>query len=607
MQAFFLSNTTQDADRYSCSIFQYKYYFSHQTMSSASPRRKSHRVYLQQFIAIGSSNSSSILNSPESSINTTSAAIRLTHAATCQDVTQLLRQKFGLRALNTPMKANTGTRTGTDVCVDPRAGNMKQSGSISALDRINARLEHIRKSNSSSSIKSKDTNSENISKNHKRSTRKRERRIYDRSKEDALVVVASCFVPRGYLRFEHESSNDHARYRTHGHGQGHGQGHGHGSLNNTATRSSMNQDQYRTNHHNQYLHENPVEIELEPFNLFRTLLPQENALEVKNDMWSRAQRLQEEAMALFGDLEQDESLSVIDSDTTGTIATTGTGRRDRVRGKPPILRIFFVPCHDNGVPSNATIDIEGYCTDVDVDSDDDKNDNDNLYIHDEKETRNGTHEQDLHSTYKYTAANSKKSKWKEELKIYQYNTEQPYQIPQEQKRLVQERHRFAVLSGLEASLGDGCVSGYLFRLNERDSNVWKRFHCVLPNNQQFWFVSRVKDVQAVAAAEKGTERSSQSQSHTMITSRCIGNHGLVPLNGTLLIESIDPTLSTSGHACQMEYAFQLVTKEGKSHIFRAVSKNAYERWVQCISANIVRCQENSYFDLAENIFRATTG
>ena len=41
----------------------------------------------------------------------------------------------------------------------------KQSGSISALGRINARLVHIRKSNSSSSIHSNDTNSEHKSKN----------------------------------------------------------------------------------------------------------------------------------------------------------------------------------------------------------------------------------------------------------------------------------------------------------------------------------------------------------------------------------------------------------------------------------------------------------
>ena len=43
--------------------------------------------------------------------------------------------------------------------------DMKQSGSISALGRINARLVHIRKSNSSSSINSNDTNSEHKSKN----------------------------------------------------------------------------------------------------------------------------------------------------------------------------------------------------------------------------------------------------------------------------------------------------------------------------------------------------------------------------------------------------------------------------------------------------------
>ena len=77
----------------------------------------------------------------------------------------------------------------------------------------------------------------------------------------------------------------------------------------------------------------------------------------------------------FSVIDTDASASGASASTAGTIATsTGTGmdtsRRDQVRGKPPMLRICFVPCHDNGVPSNATIDIEGYCTDVDIDSDD---------------------------------------------------------------------------------------------------------------------------------------------------------------------------------------------------------------------------------------------
>eukprot|EP01083_Nonionella_stella_P125873 380788_1 len=88
--------------------------------SSFQRRQESHRVYLQQLTQGGDEKSSS-----SSQLNTTSAAIRLTSAATCLDVTKLLRQKFGLPSLSAVENPNTiGSHT----------------SSISALDRINKRL-----------------------------------------------------------------------------------------------------------------------------------------------------------------------------------------------------------------------------------------------------------------------------------------------------------------------------------------------------------------------------------------------------------------------------------------------------------------------------------
>lgn len=486
-----------------------------------SPRRQeSHRVYLQQFIQ----NSATL----ESSINTTSAAIRLTLAATCQDVTQLLRQKFGLRPLQPKRDFDKGT----------------SSGSLSALDRINARLG--RNNSSSDDLK-----------------KKQKKRIYDRTQHDALVVVASCFVPSGYLRYEHESK-----------------------ISTYTPPNGLNQQQQGQDQSQQV----PT---LEAFNIFRTLLPDENPLQVKNEMWSKAQHVQEEAHILFG--ESDDS-STASSIATG-IHTSRSPRRDRARNKPPIIRLFFVPCHDN----SATIEIEGYCTDADSDDDEDYNDNDDDNVYSGSKSKKDCQPDE---NFQMEDEDTSVPQWKCELELYRYTScREGITLSQEQQNLVRERHQFAILSGLEASSsassGDGCISGYLFKLSERDSNVWKRFHCVLPNNQQFWYVSRVKDVEAAAGADEGTNANSN-----MITSKCIGKHGIIHLNGTLLMESIDPTLPLSGIPCQLECTFQLITKEGKTHTFRAGSRNAYSRWMHCISESIVRCQENSYFDLAEEMVRS---
>ncbi len=528
-----------------------------------SPRRQeSHRVYLQQFIQ----NNKTL----ESSINTTSAAIRLTLAATCQDVTQLLRQKFGLRPVQ----------------VKRDRDSFSSSGSLSALDRINARLG--RNPGSSNSL-------------DKEGKQKKQKRIYDRSKHDALVVVASCFVPRGYLRYEHESKHSISMSSNNNGGAGVGVGAG-------PANTQQQQPQGSLDHNHQQA---PAS---EAFNIFRTLFPDENPLQVKNEMWAKAQHVQKEAHLLFGETTShahDDPSSIATgihasnpsiNSSMNVNSPTRNINMNRARQKPPIIRLFFVPCHDNGVPSNATIEIEGYCTDAD--SDDDKGDEDEVDYGDENRfgvtsylNSNGMNED-------HSQSEPLTPPWKRELQPYRYvscqDQDGAIQISQDQRILVRERHRFAILSGLEASSGDGCVSGYLFKLCERDSNVWKRFHCVLPNNQQFWYVSRVKDVEAIARVDEEDSRARNSSN--MITSRCVGKHGIIHLNGTLLMESIsiDPTtLPLSG--LPGECTFQLITKEGKTHTFRAGSRNAYSRWMHCISESIVRCQENSYFEMAEEI------
>ena len=440
-------------------------------MSSLSPRRQqeSHRVYLQQFTHNADIH--------ESSINTTSAAIRLTLAATCQDVTQLLRQKFGLPPLHRAI--------------------IKASGSSSALDRINAHLAQVR-----STSQGTKSNLDALG------GPRHGRRKHDPSIDDALVVVASCFLPRGYLRFEHESKDV----------------------------SGLNQD-------------SP-----EAFNLFRTLLPDENPLQVKNEMWTQVQQLQEEANALFG---ANEDLS--------------TARRPR---KAPVIRLFFMPCHNSGV-SNATIEIEGYCTGAESDDDDDEEEGDdaNDCISNGKNAREADDISPL-------------PQWKREL--ISYSCQDKAILSKNQRILVKDRHRLAILSGLEMASGNECVSGYLLKQSKTDNNIWKKVHCVLPNNQQFWYVSRIKEI--------GPEESPDAN---MITTRYLGKHGIIHLNGTLLIEPIDPVSPLFGIPC----TFQLITKEGETHVFRASSRNAYLRWMECISGSIVQCQENSYFELAEEIVR----
>jgi len=509
-------------------------------MNTSPRRQESHRVYLQQFtrgpftaslplptpLPSPSPLPSANLSHPKSqsqsqhdessSVNTTSAAVRLTLAATTGDVTELLRQKFGLLPLPKSSINNTSS---------------SRSNSSSALDRINAHLELQRKKSSEFLLLE----------NNKKQSPARIRRIYDPFKDDTLVIVASCFLPRGYVRFEHDTFAPSAVPTT-----------SHGSASN----SIHPQSQQHTNSSG-----------AEAFNLFKTLSPDDNPLIVKDALYQQILLIQEEAMVLFG-----STSTVSGSGSNGDDTSSTSSKSPRRVRKPPVIRLFFMPCHNSGV-SNATIEMEGYCTDSEDESDYDDSGNDD-----------DTDMNQLHST---TATNI--PQWKRD--IIPYASHPKANLSREQRLLMKERRLLTILSGHEISSSNECVSGYLLKQSKRDGNVWKRFHCVLPNNPQFWFVSRVKNGY--------TSSQDDLAGGKVITSRCLGNHSMIELNGTFLMEAIDIDSPLSGIPC----TFQLMTQNGDIHTFRATSNNAYTRWIDCLTKRIVECQENSYLDNAEALVR----
>lgn len=503
---------------------------------SLSPRRQeSHRVYLQQIISQPDHVTQITIKSGqqhhETSVNTTSAAVRLTLSARTEDVTNLLRQKFGLPPLAVQNKMKNSDEK----------GSLSQSGSASKLDKIAAVLER------------------------QRSSEKRiKKRPHDPLKYDTIVIVASCFLPKGFIRFEHERP-----------------------IAPIASNINMSDDMNYAAH----LHLNQGS---EAFNLFQTLSPDDNPLIVKDELYQRIQKIQEETLAVYGSWQatSPENESIASSKPNSSNARSPP-RRFR---KPPVIRLFFMPCHNSGV-SNATIDIEGYCTDVEDDSEDCQESNANL--------QKGMVEQEPNTKQR------KQPSWKDEvtstyIKNNNENMLRALQLSNEQKRLMKERNLLATLSALEASSGNDCITGYLLKQSKRDENVWKRVHCVLPNAQQFWYVYRVKneylyDLLLLNDDEYGNRSSSMpsSNGNNIMATRSVGTHGVIYLNGTYLIEAMDSNSPVSG----IPNTFQMITKDGEIHTFRASSRNAYLKWMDCISKSIVQCQENSFLEHAEEMVK----
>jgi len=162
-------------------------------------------------------------------------------------------------------------------------------------------------------------------------------------------------------------------------------------------------------------------------------------------------------------------------------------------------------------------------------------------------------------------------------------------------RLQKERHRLAVLSRFESSLGSSCVSGFLLKQSKRDEHVWKKVRCVL-NYDQFWYIARAKSI------ARCNSLSHDGAGKRLLMPSRIGKHTIVYLKNALLHLSMDKALALSS----TPYIFELMTESGTSHIFRAPNRSVYLRWAVCLSERIERCHANASFDLADLIASGET-
>ena len=127
-------------------------------------RQESHRIYLQVFAPRGNNDNDTQIH--PTSTTTTSAAVRLTDKARTQDVTALLRGKFGL-----PRILNNNKR----LSQSERSSSFQHSDSASINNTLETTIDE---------------------------------------EVDALVLIGTIDrPPKGYLRFEHEESTERERLR----------------------------------------------------------------------------------------------------------------------------------------------------------------------------------------------------------------------------------------------------------------------------------------------------------------------------------------------------------------------------------------------------------
>ena len=355
------------------------------------------------------------------------------------------------------------------------------------------------------------------------------------------------------------------------------------------------------------------EVSPEPFNIVRTLRPNESPLSVRDDV----------VRLLVGRMRQAER-------------DLGLAPRHDGQLPTPQVRWFFQPSLSSGSKTknvSGCIDLDGYCSEVDDDFDET-----------DVEESSGQGHNDLLKPQKQQD-NSEGDRAKVERWWARGPAElrdaKPYShrgTGTQKGILSDERHRLAMLSRYMASLNDNnSMCGYLLKRSKRDYNVWRTVHCVLTDDCLFW-VTRMKSTADETSAEEegGFHHHNGAQpivypatpprssavpksvhfglSHYPQRTQRIGRHHMIKLSSTLLVES-DP--QSSNPLSNVPNSFEIACPSGSNHIFRVPPPSmtglssasatvgdpraTCSRWVSAIGTRIVRCFDNSGMEHAELI------
>jgi PH domain len=136
------------------------------------------------------------------------------------------------------------------------------------------------------------------------------------------------------------------------------------------------------------------------------------------------------------------------------------------------------------------------------------------------------------------------------------------------------------------------MSGYLCKQSHKDPNVWRRVFCLV-SEEYLWFVTRRKTQQMKTTSNE--DNNDSNRDWLPVNGFC----GRIALSQACLVSTVSSNESNASST--LPYVWEVISGNGTSHFFRAVSKPLHERWIQCIQGRILNCQENSLLHQAELI------
>jgi hypothetical protein len=278
------------------------------------------------------------------------------------------------------------------------------------------------------------------------------------------------------------------------------------------------------------------------------------------------------------------------------------------------------------------VELDGYCTSMEDDDDEDdiRDKEDDGYKNNTREcgdtgniddyplllSREEQIQQKLYSAFPWL--NEQNSIMNPDQSLHTPNIMSPMMIPKSkqyskkvQNMLHYQDYLYSELCMSESQTPiHACLSGYLLYRHMKDRHVWRRMFCILTNHE-LWYISRIytRTDTIIDNQDTGNVVSDTLDGNDIVPSALPENdrsknsklryryvrHARIRLTRAILIQPTpdEPSLF------RIPYAFEVVSSDGVSHIFRTNSKQQQTIWISAISERIILSYESSILDNAE--------
>jgi hypothetical protein len=272
----------------------------------------------------------------------------------------------------------------------------------------------------------------------------------------------------------------------------------------------------------------------------------------------------------------------------------------------PKVQWYYVPSTSTPKGTGGSIipncvELDGYCTAAEDDDNDDEtgydsrtlnSDSDSVNSRDDGDEKNGDVLFVNTVEERYQTILRSKFSWMnpETQQDMGVSDETKKKFQRLQQRSLREAYLREQLHSAQSRLSHNPLAGYLLKRDRKEPHAWRTVYCVV-TEQHLWYVSRIYTYSTISQMPPAF---SHAEGPSVFR---FAKHKRIRLTRALLLEP-NPDYAP---LCRTPYAFEIISGNGDSHVFRAMNKQQQTRWISVLQERIVQSFENSLLKSAELI------